>query len=127
MKETVENDGKRRRFAPRMYAIVACGSLAMCGIGGTQQACTPGQREGAKTAIDAAKYACIVSRIVLADSVIAEQCGVFGPALDEMRSILGTTRTAMAAERAAGRAQALEETVGRCPPTSARADAGAGR
>jgi hypothetical protein len=70
----------------------------------------------------------VISRVFLPDSVVAEQCGIHGPMIDEMKSILGTTRVALAREREAGKAAALEEAVGRCGSTNARAgDAGASR
>lgn len=59
-------------------------------------ACTPGEREGARTAIDVVQATCIALNSALPDNEIARICHVTTPFLGPMRELLAGSREASA-------------------------------
>jgi hypothetical protein len=87
-------------------------------------ACTPGQREGANSALDVVKVACIVAHQTMPDSKVAEICGIAQPFIAPMQDILASARKETAQAVAASHAGA-----GACAPCNATCggDAGASK
>ena len=59
-------------------------------------ACTPGQRQAARTALDIIQATCVIANQALGDEKVAEICGIAGPLIDPMKQILASSRTASA-------------------------------
>lgn len=59
-------------------------------------ACTPGQIQAAKTALDVATVACVVANQALADADVAKVCNVANDLIPAMQQILSRSRTASA-------------------------------
>ncbi len=74
-------------------------------------ACTPGQKQDARTVIDLGKNACIIANQALPDEEIARICGIVGPLLDIMKDILSTARTETARQ-----VKMAKEKAGGCGP-----------
>ena len=66
--------------------------------------CTPGQREGARSALDVVQAACIIANAALPESKVAEVCGVTEPFMGPLRSLLASSRAAAATRMNAGAA-----------------------
>lgn len=120
---------KPRRRAGRsacVWGVAILGSLATCVAGTTQQACTPEQRQDARTVLDVTKGACIIASWMLPDDRVKAVCNVLDAEDEPMRRLLSSQRVEVAKVKVAAKAEALEETVGRCGPRPT-ADAGAPR
>ena len=75
-------------------------------IGAGIEACTPGQRQAAKGALDVAQMACVIANAALADSEVARICGLVDGIDDPIRRLLSAQREQVAAAEARGRAVA---------------------
>ena len=67
-------------------------------------ACTPEQRQDAKTVLDVVKVTCIIANQALSDTEIASVCDVVGPYLSPMRDVLASARDTTARTMRAARA-----------------------
>lgn len=115
-----------KRTAPHLYVFVACGVLVMGSIGTGTNACTPAQREGAKSVVEAFDFACVVAHQILADSQVAEVCHVTDPYRDTMRQLLGSARAETNKAVSAARAETMAAAAAKCPSCAAcAADGGA--
>lgn len=59
-------------------------------------ACTPGQRQAARTVLDFAQTLCVVSHAASDDATVAQVCGITEALLPEMRKLVSAERTAAA-------------------------------
>ena len=84
-------------------------------------ACTPGQRQAARTVLDVVQVTCVIANQALGDAKVAEICDIAGPLIDPMRQILTSSRMASA------QAVAGAQMAGGCAPPAATTtkDAGA--
>jgi hypothetical protein len=98
-------------------ATVACSVAALLISALSLSQCTPGQREGARTALDITQTLCVIANQVLPDTSIAQICGIAGPLIDPMKDILASARTASA--RAASAARTEARTSGACSGSDA--------
>ena len=72
-------------------------------IGAAIEACTPGQRQAARTVVDAATVACLIANAALPDSEVARVCGIVDGIDDPIRRLLSVQREQVAAAEARGR------------------------
>lgn len=72
-------------------------------IGAAIEACTPGQRQAARTVLDAATVACVVANAALSDADVARVCGVVDGLDDPLRKLLAAQREQVAAAELRGR------------------------
>ena len=82
-------------------------------------ACTPGQRQAARTVLDVVQATCVIANQALDDAKVAEICNIAGPLIDPMRQILASARTASA------QAVASAQVAGCAPASSTTKDGGA--
>jgi len=64
--------------------------------------CTPGQREGARTVLDAVQTACIIANAALPKSKVAEICGIADGFFEPLDTLLASSRAAAATRMNAG-------------------------
>lgn len=74
-------------------------------------ACTPAQRQDARSAIEVTKAICIVAQQTMSDSEVALACGVAEPLFGPMQDLLASAR---AASTQAATVQARAMTARRC-------------
>lgn len=67
----------------------------------TAAACTPGQKQVLRTALDFAQTLCIVAHAESDDATVAQVCGITEALMPEMRKLASAQRTA-AAKHVAG-------------------------
>jgi len=82
--------------------LAAASSLALA-FGLAVAACTPAQRQGARTVLDVAQVLCVIANQALPEGDVARVCGITGPLIGPMRDVLAGARTASA--RAAAQAR----------------------
>lgn len=75
-------------------------------IGAAIEACTPGQRQAARTVLDAASVACVIANATLSDADVARVCGLVDGLDDPLRKLLASQREQVAAAELRGRAVA---------------------
>lgn len=68
----------------------------------TVAACTPGQRQAARTVVDAATAACVIANAALPDAEVARVCGVVDGLDGPLKDLLRTSRAKIAEARAGG-------------------------
>lgn len=73
-------------------------------IGAGLEACTLGQRQAAKTVLDAATVACLLANAALSDADVARVCGLVDGLDDPLRKLLSAQREQVAAAELRGRA-----------------------
>ncbi len=78
-----------------MPVLLVIGTLDL-GLVASHVACTPGQRESARTVLDVAKTLCIIAHQALPDHEVAQVCGIAEPLFGPMRDVLAGARTASA-------------------------------
>lgn len=79
----------------RLHLLFIVG-VGLAAEGLALEACTPGQREDARTVLDITKTLCIVAHQALPESDVAKVCGVAEPLFGPMRDILSGARAASA-------------------------------
>ncbi len=100
--------------APRIWIIALLGGFATCAFGSSQQACTPGQRQDARTALDVSQIACIIANQTLDDARVPEVCNLVDALVDPMKRVLASARAETGKQVAAARVQ--EKAAGaNCP------------
>jgi hypothetical protein len=57
-----------------------------------QQACTPAEKQAARTALEVTQVACIVANAALQDAEIATLCGIANDAIPAMQDLLASAR-----------------------------------
>lgn len=75
----------------------AAGALALALL-----ACTPGQRQAARSVVDAATVACLVANATLPDAEVRRVCGIVDALDGPLADILRTSRAQVAEARAGG-------------------------
>lgn len=75
-------------------------------VGAGIEACTPGQRQAARTVLDAAQVACVIANAALSDADVARVCGIVDGLDDPLRKLLAAQREQVAAAEAHGRSVA---------------------
>jgi putative intracellular protease/amidase len=68
------------------------GFLVFCAA--MSYACTPGQRQAAKTVLDLAQTLCIVAHAESDDATVAQVCGITEALLPDMRKLVSEQRKA---------------------------------
>lgn len=127
----VEVSHRPSRFMRVIDKLYETGALwpAVCGtallLSGTiGAACTPAQKQDAKTALDVLQVACIIAHQALPDgtdtpeATIAAVCGIANDFIGPMETILSSSRRASAQAVTAAH-------VGACGPAREPTDAGA--
>lgn len=77
-------------------AGVILGGLTTLAVLVVDLACTPGQRQAARTVLDFAQTLCVVSHAASDDATVAQVCGITEALLPEMRKLVSAERTAAA-------------------------------
>jgi hypothetical protein len=86
-----------------LVLVVAAAYLALGVAAGS--ACTPAQRGAARTALDAARIACIIANAALPDEKVRAICNVADDLIDPMKDILSGARAAGCREQMDGGAR----------------------
>lgn len=81
------------------FAILAL----TCMLSNLATACTPGQRQTARTVLDVAKIACIIANQSLPDRDVQKVCDVADDLIDPMKDVLASSRAASAQAVASAR------------------------
>jgi hypothetical protein len=76
--------------------------LAAPALGVASLACTPGQRQAARTAVDAATVACLIANATLPDAEVARVCSIVDGLDGPLKELLRASRTKVAEARAGG-------------------------
>lgn len=85
------------RAANLLAAIVT-----VTGLAAALDACTPGQRQAARSVLDAATVACVVANATLTDAEVARVCGIVDRLDGPLRDVLQASREQVATARARG-------------------------
>ncbi len=89
---------REARRAGLFGVVVFVGALSVADMAG----CTPGQRQGARTAIDALTAACIIANAALPDDRVKQVCGIVDAFDGPMKDLLKASREQVAKARAEG-------------------------
>lgn len=71
-------------------------------VGPVFAACTPGQRQAARSVVDAATVACLVANAALPDAEVKRVCGIVDALDGPIADILRSSRAQVAEARAGG-------------------------
>lgn len=82
-------------------------------IGAGLEACTLGQRQAARTVLDAASVACVIANAALSDADVARVCGLVDGLDDPLRKLLASQREQVAAAELRGRAHGVGCSAGK--------------
>lgn len=80
-------------------------------------ACLPSSRD-ARSALDVVQTACIIANAALPESKVAEVCGIAGPFMDPLRSLLASSRAAAQTRMNAGAVSAEKRAPVVCASTN---------
>lgn len=76
--------------------------LAAPVLGVASLACTPGQRQAARSVVDAATVACLIANATLPDAEVKRVCGIVDALDGPLKDILAAQRAKVAEARASG-------------------------